>query len=119
LSAGHVDRIGIVGLGVIGVHQLECGSVNILVQSSSPASAALDASSQARGESAIDRDPALNDAPVEVPASAKGKGGSRFRATVDVFFHVVSDGTNGNLSDSAITDRTTAVIHRHPAYLVS
>ena len=50
-------------------------------------------------QSAIDRDPALNDAPVEVPASAKCKGGSRFRATVDVFFHVVSDGTNGNVSD--------------------
>ena len=38
----------------------------------------------------------------EVPASAKGKGGKSFRATIPVYFHVVHDGAIGNVSQDAI-----------------
>jgi hypothetical protein len=66
--------------------------------------AAYDALPQARGGTSVDREPAANDTLVEVPDSAKGKGGSRFRVTVDVYFHVISDGATGNVSDAAIAD---------------
>ncbi len=66
--------------------------------------------SAARGLGANDlREPALGDAPQEVPASAKGKGGPNFRAAVDVYFHVVSDGATGNVSDSAVSDQVTVM----------
>ena len=67
------------------------------------------AASQARGGNDVDREPALNDTLVEVPASAKGKGGPKFRATVDVFFHVVSDGAIGNVSDTAIAQQISVM----------
>jgi hypothetical protein len=38
----------------------------------------------------------------EVPASAKGKGGKNFRATVPVWFHVVHDGPIANLTQAQI-----------------
>jgi hypothetical protein len=59
---------------------------------------------QARGDNNVQREPALNDVLAEVPDSAKGTGGPKFRTTIDVFFHVVSDGAIGNVSDAAIAD---------------
>jgi hypothetical protein len=41
----------------------------------------------------------------EVPAEGQGKGGRGFRATVDVYFHVVHDGGASNVSDTAIRDQ--------------
>ena len=63
--------------------------------------------SLARGEEA--REPALNDTAEEVPAAQRGKGGPNFRATVDVYFHVVSDGAIGNVSDKAVADQIMAM----------
>jgi hypothetical protein len=57
----------------------------------------------------VDREPASNEVAGEVPDASKGKGGSRFRATVDVYVHVVSDGTTGNVSDAAIADQMTVL----------
>jgi Pregnancy-associated plasma protein-A len=48
------------------------------------------------------REPELNDAAVEVPDSAKGKGGPGFRATVPSWFHVITDGATGAVSDETI-----------------
>jgi hypothetical protein len=44
-----------------------------------------------------------------VPASARGKGGPNFKATVDTFVHVVSDGQIGNVSDTAIQQQMTVL----------
>jgi hypothetical protein len=58
-------------------------------------------SSAARGASAFVREPDHGLAE-EVPASAKGKGGRDFRATVPVWFHVVHDGPIANLTQEQI-----------------
>jgi pregnancy-associated plasma protein-A len=57
----------------------------------------------------IVKEPSSTDVAEEVPASARGKGGKRFSATVDVWFHVVSDGAIGNVSDQAIQDQMTVL----------
>jgi hypothetical protein len=59
----------------------------------------------ARGSGPADamKEPALGDAPDEAPRSSKA--GKAFRATVDVYFHVIHDGTTGNVSDQALRDQ--------------
>jgi Pregnancy-associated plasma protein-A len=56
----------------------------------------------ARGAGNVMREPSLNATYEAMPASAKGKGGSRFRATVPVWFHVVTDGQTGNVTQKQI-----------------
>ena len=53
-----------------------------------------------RGDTA--REPDLGDMHEDLPDSAKGKADKRFRATVPVYFHVVTDGTVGALTDADI-----------------
>jgi hypothetical protein len=48
------------------------------------------------------REPDLGEVHEDLPASAKGKADKRFRATIPVYFHVVTDGTIGALTDSQI-----------------
>ncbi len=48
------------------------------------------------------REPSSSDTPDEVPASAQGKGGPSFRATVDVYFHIVTDGSLGAVTDADV-----------------
>jgi hypothetical protein len=50
-------------------------------------------------------------AATDLPARAKGKAPSDFSAVVDVYFHVISDGGVGNVSDKAIRDQI-AVLNR-------
>jgi hypothetical protein len=66
--------------------------------------------SVARGAASdVAREPSSTDTAEEVPASAKGKGGPKFRATVDVYYHVVYDPAipASNVSDTAISEQTT------------
>jgi hypothetical protein len=65
--------------------------------------------SNARGESDL-REPSSTEVPAEVPAASQGKGGENFATTIDVYFHVVSDGAIGNVSDSAV-DKQIAVLN--------
>jgi len=58
------------------------------------------ASSGARGDDA--REPSLNETADEVPSRARGKGGKAFRAAVDVYFHVVTAGTVGSVTDDDV-----------------
>ena len=53
----------------------------------------------ARGGDQV-REPALSATYAALPESAKGKGGKNFRATVDVWFHVVTDGSIGAVTDA-------------------
>jgi hypothetical protein len=56
----------------------------------------------ARGAGNVTREPSLNATYEAMPSSAKGKGGANFRATVPVWFHVVSDGQTGNVTQKQI-----------------
>jgi hypothetical protein len=62
----------------------------------------------ARGEDVV-REPALTATYAALPDTAKGKGGPGFRATVDVWFHVVSDGQLGDVTQKQIDDQMTAL----------
>jgi hypothetical protein len=51
------------------------------------------------------REPALDQQHIDLPASAKGQAGPRFGATVPVWFHVVTAGAAGALTDRHIADQ--------------
>jgi hypothetical protein len=59
----------------------------------------------ARGAGNVTREPSLNATYEAMPASAKGKGGPNFRATVPVWFHVVTDGQIGNVTQKQIDEQ--------------
>jgi Pregnancy-associated plasma protein-A len=57
------------------------------------------------GRGGIVREPDLGEVHADLPASAKGKAGRTFKATVPVYFHVVTDGAIGNLTSAQIADQ--------------
>ena len=48
------------------------------------------------------REPTLSEVHQDLPASAKGKAAKGFKATVPVYFHVVTDGATGSLTAAQI-----------------
>ena len=66
-------------------------------------------SSTARSAGDVTREPSLNATYEALPDSAKGKGGSKFKATVPVWFHVVSDGDIGNVTQAQIDEQMTVL----------
>ncbi len=54
------------------------------------------------GRGGVVREPDLEQSHQDMPASAKGKAGQNFRATVPVYFHVVTDGAKGALTNAQI-----------------
>jgi hypothetical protein len=63
----------------------------------------------ALGRAGSVREPDLAEVHADLPASAKGKAGPRFRANVPVYFHVVSDGSIGNLTNAQIADQISVL----------
>jgi hypothetical protein len=61
-----------------------------------------------RDANGVVREPQLNDTLVEVPDSARGRGGPRFRATVPTWFHVITDGATGVVADDTVTAQMQA-----------
>ena len=59
----------------------------------------------ARGGDGDIKEPVLDEPVASLPASAKGKGSSKFKETVPVYFHVVSDGAVGNVTQAQIDDQ--------------
>ncbi len=54
------------------------------------------------GRGGVVREPDLAELHADMPASAKGKAGRNFKATIPVYFHVVTDGAIGTLTDAQI-----------------
>jgi hypothetical protein len=71
-----------------------------------PAAAALydgtPAAGAAVGRGGVVREPELSEIHTDMPAAAKGRAGKTFRATVPVYFHVVTDGATGAVTDAQI-----------------
>ena len=73
--------------------------------------AALTASGgSARAAGNITKEPNLSATYEAMPESAKGKGGAKFRASVPVWIHVISDGATGNIPQSVI-DKQMSVMN--------
>ena len=68
------------------------------------------ASAATRGGDEI-KEPSIDEPVTPLPATAKGKGGgAKFRASVPVYFHVVSpDGVIGNVTQAQIDDQVTVM----------
>jgi hypothetical protein len=55
------------------------------------------------------REPDLGTVAADLPASAKGRAGKNFKATIPVYVHVITDGAIGNLTDAQIADQITVL----------
>jgi hypothetical protein len=55
------------------------------------------------GRGGVVREPDLGDVHTDLPSSAKGRAGARFKASVPVYFHVVTDRAIGSLTNAQIT----------------
>jgi hypothetical protein len=71
--------------------------------------ASLTESAAARSTGPITKEPSLSATYEAMPASANGKGGPKFRATVPVWFHVISDGQTGNVPQSVIDEQMSVL----------
>ena len=57
------------------------------------------------------REPELDQAHADLPPSAEGRAGARFAATVPVYFHVITAGAVGNVTDGQIADQIQVLNH--------
>jgi pregnancy-associated plasma protein-A len=64
-----------------------------------------DSHSFARGGDGEIKEPVLDEPVASLPASAKNKGNAKFKQTVPVYFHVISDGAVGNVTQTQIDDQ--------------
>ena len=69
------------------------------------------ASGVVQGRGGDVREPDTGQVHTDLPASAKGKAGQKFRATVPVYFHVVTDGAIGAVTQAQI-DAQIAVLNK-------
>jgi hypothetical protein len=66
------------------------------------AGAALGSGAASLGRGDPVREPDLGEVHADLPSSAKGRAGPGFKASVPVYFHVVTDGVTGSLTDAQI-----------------
>jgi hypothetical protein len=64
---------------------------------------------QVSGRDGVVREPVLDQTAAPLPKSARGKAGADFAATVDVYFHVITNGSEGNLTDKMIRDQVSVL----------
>jgi hypothetical protein len=55
------------------------------------------------------REPQLDQLRADMPASAKGKAGKNFKASIPVYVHVITAGGTGNLTDAQIAAQMTVL----------
>jgi hypothetical protein len=67
------------------------------------------------GRGGVVREPDLSQTHADMPASAKGKAGPNFRATIPVYFHVVTDGAIGAVTDAQIKDQIAVLNNTYAA----
>ncbi|MEP6760831.1 MAG: zinc metalloprotease [Sporichthyaceae bacterium] len=80
-----------------------------------PNVAAESSSAAAQGRGGVVREPDTGDIHADLPASAKGKAGKQFKATVPVYFHSVTDGATGALTDAQIAGQIAVLNNTYSA----
>jgi hypothetical protein len=86
---------GVGGAAGAGLHGSSCDPT-------APAGTALGLGEANLGRGGPIREPDLGQVHADLPSSAKGRAGPTFRASVPVYFHVVTDGATGSLTDAQI-----------------
>src|SRR4029077_3217879 len=87
---------------VAGAASSYCGS---LARGSFEPFSALGLMSGIADRSGAAREPGLGQVAQDLPSSAKGKARTGFKATVPVYFHVVTDGAIGSVTDAQVADQ--------------
>ena len=82
---------------------------------SDPAGAISPTGGAFQGRGGVVREPDLGEVHQDLPASAKGKAGKRFSATVPVYFHVITDGAVGNVTNAQIADQIKVLDNTYAA----
>jgi hypothetical protein len=83
----------------------------IPAQGANPAAATRDvdgcdtASASVQGRGGSDREPVLSEVHGDLPASAKGQAEPDFAQTIPVYFHVITDGQTGALTNRQLADQ--------------
>jgi hypothetical protein len=67
------------------------------------------------GRGGVVREPDLEQTHADMPASAKGKAGRSFKATIPVYFHVVTDGATGAVTDAQIAAQIAVLNNTYSA----
>ena len=69
----------------------------------------------ALGRGGVVREPELAQTHADMPASAKGKAGKNFKVTIPVYFHVVTDGATGAVTDKQIAAQIAVLNNTYSA----
>ena len=67
------------------------------------------------GRGGVVREPDLGQVHADLPAGAKGKAGRDFKATIPVYFHVVTDGAIGAVTDAQIKGQIAVLNNTYAA----
>jgi len=110
LSVFAVSGLTYAAVGMIpavGVASPAAGAQTVFCSASDLASGSPTAGISGRGGD--NREPDLGEVHEDLPATAKGKAGKNFKATVPVYFHVVTDGAIGAVTDEQIATQISVL----------
>jgi hypothetical protein len=116
LSAIVASMVIYAGAAAVPVGATGGGVASAFCGPSTPAYARLlSSSAPVAGRGGDGREPDLGQVHEDLPAAAKGKAGKRFTATVPVYFHVVTDGSVGALTDEQIAAQISVLNNTYAA----
>ena len=98
-----------------GTHAAAAGQAAFCDPMSAADARAFGGGTAALGRGGVVREPELAQIHADMPASAKGKAGPNFKATIPVYFHVVTDGAIGAVTDAQIRDQIAVLNNTYSA----
>jgi hypothetical protein len=99
--------VGVMPAAVVAVANPATATASPLCSASDLVNGSHSAAVSGRGTDA--REPDLGEVHEDLPATAKGKAGRNFKVTVPVYFHVVTDGAIGAVTDEQIATQVNVL----------